>query len=272
MPFFSIVTPVCNGVGYFSSYTKSLTSQTFRDFEVIIVDDCSTDNSFEVFSSFSDFDQRFKVFSSTSIPRISSHRGPYHPRNVGLGMAKGTYICFLDVDDYWFPQHLSKYFERIRHSSQPLFLCSSYYKSIDGLPMAYKKLRLDFLPLKLQLRFCNPVPMLTACIHRSLLLQHQFQPFPHEDFVFWHSVLLTVPSQHLLQLKNYTAIYRSSKSSLSGDKFRVISWWLFCFRYFGYPDLISLLLILFKITSEFFELIYSRLFFKFIGIRLPESF
>ncbi len=95
MPKFSIITPQYNSFHLMDEYFRSLESQTFKDFEVIIVDDCSTDDSYESLKDYiGQSSLVVKLFQS------ASNAGPGNARNIGLSKADGQYICFMDSDDY----------------------------------------------------------------------------------------------------------------------------------------------------------------------------
>ena len=98
----SIITPAFNAEMYIAETIKSIQAQTFNDWELIIVDDCSTDNTVSVASSFAKFDNRIKVFKAIS------NNGVAKARNLGLENAKGEYVAFLDSDDLWKPTKLEK--------------------------------------------------------------------------------------------------------------------------------------------------------------------
>ena len=93
MPKVSVVIPVYNIENYLYNMLDSLKEQSFRDFEAIIIDDGSSDRSYEIISEFADGDNRFKVFRQ-------ENRGVSAARNRGIDLAIGEYIIFFDGDDY----------------------------------------------------------------------------------------------------------------------------------------------------------------------------
>ena len=93
----SVIIPMYNVEEYIGECLDSLLMQTFQDFEVIVVDDCSTDNSVAVAKSYAPkFNGRFRLGST----KKNSCGGGYVPRNIGVNMANGKYIQFLDADDF----------------------------------------------------------------------------------------------------------------------------------------------------------------------------
>jgi glycosyltransferase involved in cell wall biosynthesis len=98
---FSVIIPTYNRSLYLFKCLKSLCSQTFKDFEVIICDDGSTDNTIEVVN-------QFKQFLDIKYILIGNSGGPAKPRNEAIKNCVGKWICFLDVDDYWFEDKLQR--------------------------------------------------------------------------------------------------------------------------------------------------------------------
>jgi glycosyltransferase involved in cell wall biosynthesis len=100
MPFFSVIIPLYNKEKYIENTLKSIFNQTFIDYEIIIIEDCSTDNSLEI----------VKAFKSDKI-RIVQHdknKGLSASRNTGIKNASANYVAFLDADDIWNPTYLEK--------------------------------------------------------------------------------------------------------------------------------------------------------------------
>ena len=95
----SIVIPLYNKGFIIHKTIKSVLEQTFTDFEVVIVNDGSTDSSFEIVSQFSD--KRIKLFQQ-------ENKGAASARNVGIEKATSNLIAFLDADDFWYPNHLEE--------------------------------------------------------------------------------------------------------------------------------------------------------------------
>ena len=95
-PAISVIIPVYNAANFLGDCLDSVLNQTFQDFEVIVVDDCSTDNSVEVVGNFAKkFGGRLKLLSTEK----NSGGGGYVPRNKGLENSRGEYIYFVDADD-----------------------------------------------------------------------------------------------------------------------------------------------------------------------------
>lgn len=112
MPFFSVIIPVYNRPDLVKEAIQSVLNQDYKDYEIIVVNDGSTDSTLEVLNSYAD---KIKVFSQ-------ENSGVGAARNLGVENSIGNYIAFLDSDDLWVPWTLSSYFEPIVKSNFPSFL------------------------------------------------------------------------------------------------------------------------------------------------------
>lgn len=98
----SIITPSYNCSAYIANTIKSIQAQTYTNWELIITDDCSSDNSKDLILSFAENDARIKYLS------LDKNSGPGAARNNSIRAAKGRYIAFCDSDDQWYPDKLEK--------------------------------------------------------------------------------------------------------------------------------------------------------------------
>lgn len=100
----SIITPSYNSKRFIKETIDSVLNQSYKDYEMIIVDDCSTDDSYEYIKSIVP-DDRFKVF------QLEANSGPAAARNFALDKAQGRFVAFLDSDDLWSQDKLKKQIE-----------------------------------------------------------------------------------------------------------------------------------------------------------------
>lgn len=114
---FSIVTPLYNKENFIAETIESVLAQTYSDYELIIVNDSSTDRSLEVVNSF--VDERIIVYTKIN-------GGVSAARNFGIKMAKGDIICFLDADDIWAPNYLAELDNTIRMFPSVSFYCCAW--------------------------------------------------------------------------------------------------------------------------------------------------
>jgi|SRR6476620_1395839 len=106
MPFFSVIIPLYNKEKFIEDTMKSILDQSFDDFEIIVVNDGSTDNSAAKISQFTD--ARIRYFRK-------ENEGASTARNYGIEKATGDYIAFIDADDYWYPDFLKQVFENTQN-------------------------------------------------------------------------------------------------------------------------------------------------------------
>lgn len=123
-PFFSIIIPLFNKEHVVSETIKSALNQTFTDFEIILVNDGSTDHSISKVEAIKD--KRIQLYNI-------ENKGVSHARNYGISKAKAEYISFLDADDYWYENHLENlHFLFNKHPKCGLY-ASAYKKKIGSI-------------------------------------------------------------------------------------------------------------------------------------------
>lgn len=135
----SVIVPVYNAVFSLRECVNSIIAQDFKDWEVILVDDGSTDGSLELAEKLS-INPRIRLIKS-------SHRGVAEARNLALSIAEGEYICFVDSDDYVEPSYLSSLYEK---RGFDIVICGYYvdYKNSQALNAESQQI---YVPLEMEL-------------------------------------------------------------------------------------------------------------------------
>jgi len=194
---FTIVIPTYNRAKLIQPTLDSVISQTFADWECIVVDDGSTDNTKEVIQTYCQRDQRFKYIYQDNAERSAA-------RNNGIQHAKGEWICFLDSDDLYEPQHLSDLATYIQEHPTPQFLFYGSSTLHNGSLSKNTQEPYDASP---DYFIRNSVIPARVCIHRTLLEKFKFDPdiVIVEDTVLWTYLHVNFPTQ---QLPITSAIYR----------------------------------------------------------------
>jgi len=147
-PFVSIVTPAYNAQATVGETIESVLSQTFTNFELIVVDDGSMDDTANVVHQFED--KRIKYLYQT-------HKERSEARNNGIKNAKGKYIAFLDADDTWLPEKLEKQMELFEVDPNlglvysDLYLCEGIFPQKITLYSRIRKLYRGYVPLRTML-------------------------------------------------------------------------------------------------------------------------
>lgn len=120
----SVIIPIYNVAEYIGECLDSLLIQTFQDFEVIIVDDCSTDNSVEIVESYAPkFNGRLQLTKT----KTNSGGGGYVPRNIGFKLARGNYVYFADADDFLLGSALETLYKTAKkHSVEVVYISARY--------------------------------------------------------------------------------------------------------------------------------------------------
>ena len=123
-PAISVIIPLYNAEKYVGECLDSLLAQTFQNFEVIVVDDCSTDNSVKIVESYAEkFSGRLRL---NKTPKNSGSGG--FPRNKGIEFARGEYIYFIDADDTITPTALEDLYTLAKNFDADVIQCEKYYE------------------------------------------------------------------------------------------------------------------------------------------------
>ena len=125
MPFFSVIVPVYNKAPHVNRSISSVLRQTFTQYELIIINDASTDSSLDEVRKFSD--PRIKLFQ-----RNEPSPGGYAARNLGIRESRAAWVAFLDADDEWHSRHLELVFEGIRQFPDAGMVSSGWMISGEG--------------------------------------------------------------------------------------------------------------------------------------------
>jgi glycosyltransferase involved in cell wall biosynthesis len=181
-PLVSIIIPVFNRPKELASALRSVSAQTFSDWEVIVVDDASTDASSEI---------AFQVGprGKVRVIRHEKNEGPSEARNSGISAARGRYVSFLDSDDSWHPEKLRKQVEMVEADSDPdmVFCATQTVVYRDGRRVRVSPMRPPLVgePWS-EFLYVNGGSAQTNSffVSRELASKIGFRP-PHEDHLFF---------------------------------------------------------------------------------------
>jgi glycosyltransferase involved in cell wall biosynthesis len=184
---------------------------------MLIIDDCSTDNSLEIISSYSEKDNRIQLLSTDFCSG-----SPATPRNIGIQKARGQYIAFLDSDDTWLPEKLESQIKYFKDNQQAVFIYSNFEKITEaGTRNNRIVVSPDSFTYKKLLKG-NCFQLVTVIYDATKIGKHYFPNIHHEDYALWLTILRKGNVAH--NIKVVSALYRVRSNSVSSNKFVVIGW------------------------------------------------
>ena len=210
-PLISIITPVYNSSQFLAETINSVLDQSYNNWEHILVNDFSTDDSMEIILSFMKLDKRIKLgFHDQNL-------GVAEARNLGTKLAKGNLIAFLDSDDKW---------EKDKLEVQVGFMLE---KKCNLSHTAYRKININgdivanFIPVSKSIDYYkllthNEIGLLTSMYNVDMLGKKYFTKMGHEDYSFWLQILKN--KECSLGINIVLASYRIHSNSLSHNKIR----------------------------------------------------
>ena len=191
---FSVIIPLYNKAPYVRKALESVFGQTYRDFECIVVDDGSTDNSLavvkECVEQFRIYNFKFQILSQKNV-------GVAAARNNGVVKSKGEYVCFLDADDWWEPTYLEEMDRLIKEYPDAGIYASNYIYYKPGKTHVALKLERGYMNYpEAYLHGEMPVWTGAACMSRKVF--EEMGGFPMgiklgEDFLLWAKTALHYP-------------------------------------------------------------------------------
>jgi glycosyltransferase involved in cell wall biosynthesis len=214
VPLVSIITPTYNAARWLPETLATVRAQTLTDWEQILVDDGSTDDSWLILEAAAAEDARFRLL------RQPHRAGPSAARNLALAAARGRFIAFLDADDLWLPEKLARSVEWITTHGYSFIYHDYRHISNDGtclgaLIVAPEELNLRTLHVRRGHGGC-----LSMVIDRERIHDFHFPEkhrFLHEDFCAWLSIIIQGHIGHRLPAD--LGRYRLSDKSRSANKF-----------------------------------------------------
>jgi glycosyltransferase involved in cell wall biosynthesis len=213
-PCVSIIMPNYNCIDYIAMAIESVLFQTYKNWEMIIVDDCSTDDSYEKALGYAIKDSRIKVY------RMEKNCGAAACRNRAMELSLGQYLAFLDSDDLWFPEKLEKQIKFM--SDNDCDFSFTEYELIDeeGKSLRFKGRVIEKLTHKKMLTYCF-TGCLTVVYRQDVNNKIYSQNVKTmEDYLLFINVL-----KKCTNARGYPvclAKHRIRKKSLSSNKMRNI--------------------------------------------------
>ncbi|TGM51347.1 glycosyltransferase family 2 protein [Leptospira vanthielii] len=217
MPKVSVIMPAYNAVGFLEDSVLSLTNQTFKDWELLLVDDCSKDKTAELAMQLAKKDKRIIFIQK------DKNSGSADTRNIGIKKASGEYIAFLDADDLWDINFLESMISHIELYKAPFAFSS--YRIIDEAgvefcdPFLVQKKKYSYRDLL----FYNRVGLLTAVYSVSSVGKKYFDPSLkslRDDYALWLDIMKE--AEFAMGNSEILASYRVRRGAATSNKKKVM--------------------------------------------------
>ena len=246
-PLVTIITPCYNSADFIKATINSVLEQTYTNWELIIVDDKSKDNSCEVIEEYT------KQHSKISLIKLAQNGGVSNARNVGLQEAKGKYIAFLDSDDIWMKEKLAKQVSFMEERSLPMTFCA--YNRIDEAgEIISRKIEVPKSVNYHQLLSHNVIIFSTSLTLKSAIADTKFKKLGHEDWIFWLDIFKKPFSGY--GINEPLVLYRIRQGSVSSNKLKVIG---FTWKIYRESEKLGLFQSIYHFVNYAFATVWKRL-------------
>lgn len=212
----SIITPAYNAAAYIAETIESVIAQTYTNWEMLIVNDCSKDNTAEIIQNYAAKDKRIKLIN------LKQNSGAAVARNTAIQNAKGRYIAFLDSDDLWKKEKLQKQIEFMQQNGYA-FTYTSYEHFKETKENIQHQVQIPKSLNYNQALKGNKIGCLTVMLDRKQIANIHFTAQRHEDYILWLNILKQGTIAYGIQ--ESFALYRTGNSkSISGNKLQSALW------------------------------------------------
>lgn len=219
----SIITSCYNASQYISNTIESVIIQTYSEWEMLIVDDCSSDASAIIINEYVKQDKRIKYLKTEK-----TSGSPVLPRNIAIEKAQGKYIAFLDSDDIWLPTKLEEQL-KLFDDDKVAVVYSNYEKINEKGDRSDRIIKAPAEVDYHNLLKSNVIGNLTGIYDTGKVGKVYCQNIHHEDYILWLSIL---KKGFIAKNTNtVTALYRVRDNSVSSNKLKVLSWQWNILRY-----------------------------------------
>lgn len=214
----SIIIPVHNAVRFIKDTLNSVEQQSYTDWELILVDDSSTDDSVRIIKEWTSehgLEDKVRILKSVSGKKAAG------ARNVGISDAKERFLAFLDADDLWLPDKLKKQIELMKEKDCAFSFTA--YEFADAAGVGLKKYAHVPATITYSQAVCNTTIFTSTVMYdmEKLSKEDIYMPYVEsEDTASWWSVLKKVPCAY--GLNEALTLYRRSGKTLSSNKLTAI--------------------------------------------------
>lgn len=217
--FFSVVIPSYNAENTIKKALDSVLSQSWSNYEIIIVDDASTDRTTSIINNvIKQSNKRIKLIKN----KINS--GVAESRNIGISEAQGAFLAFLDSDDEWYPDKLFDDHQYIINRNLDWIFSNYDVFDENGVFKQRRIRKFGMYDYDDMLKEGNPMGLLTVVIKRSIIESEKFSSLNHEDYRLW--LKISRKGFKAFNIGKINARYNLSKDSLSSKKLKSAFWTL----------------------------------------------
>ncbi len=208
----SVIMPTYNCGKYIVESIESVVKQTVTDWEIWIVDDCSTDNTYEVLSSYLD------RYPNIHYHCLEQNGGPAVARTEGMKRATGKYVAFLDSDDIWYPEKLEKQIAFMERNGVNFSATAYAQMDEDGNNLGIICTPPKKMNYKKCIRLSNPIGNLTVIYNQEALGKFEVPMIKkRNDFALWLQILKK--TDYCYGIEEVLGIYRLGRTgSVSSNK------------------------------------------------------
>lgn len=206
-----------NSENFISETINSILNQTYKNWELLLIDDCSNDRTLEIVSSF------LKEHSNIKLLKNKQNQGAAVSRNKGIKASKGNYIAFLDADDLWKPNKLEKQITFMQNKACDVSFSSYDLINEDGKPLNKKVKALKLLTYSKLLK-SNYIGNLTG-IYNAKTLSKITSPNlrKRQDWLIWLTAIKK-SGKPALGIQESLAYYRVRENSISSNKINLLKY------------------------------------------------
>lgn len=252
----SIILPSYNLEKYIAETIESVITQTYNNWELLITDDCSTDKTVEIITSYALKDPRIKLF------QLKKNSGAGVARNNSISQASGRYIAFLDGDDWWYPDKLEKQIKFMVENKYE-FIFTAFEYSDENLcvtGVSYKPKKISYNQLKFGCNIGTP-----GVIYDTKRIGKLYMPSirKRQDWAMWIQIAKYTKYAYSLNIPLWK--YRLLPNSLSSNKLSLVKYNMRIYtEYLGYNKLLAYFI--------FYGLFLPLYFKKIIQNRIDSYF
>ncbi len=208
--------PIYNCELYVAEAIESILNQTFADFEFLIIDDCSTDNSLKIAQSYTD--NRIKITTK------DKNTGYTESLNYGIGIAKGKYIARMDGDDISFPERFAKQVSFLDENPN-VILCGTLYQIIGNTKVSKHPITHEEIKVTLISACCiaHPTVLIRKIVFDNYKVLYDVTKEPAEDYDLWSRLVFLGEMSNIGEVLLYYRVHSQQTSVVRSEKQGAVS-------------------------------------------------